>query len=112
MGNAIYWRQTPCEEPAMKWEGREESENVEDRRGPGGRNMAIGGVGGIVVVILALVLGVDPRKLLDAVPQAPPQGAQDEAAPRPVDPKEERQAKFSKVIFHDTEVIWDELFQK
>src|SRR5262249_31635527 len=29
---------------------------------------------------------------------------------RPVDPEEEKQAHFTKVIFHDTEVVWDELF--
>ena len=31
---------------------------------------------------------------------------------RPKDPAEEKLAKFSKVIFHDTEVVWDDLFRK
>ena len=88
----------------MKWEGREESENVEDRRRFGPRTLvAGGGVGAILVVILGLALGIDPRQLAE-VEQPGPRG--------PADPTEERQAKFSKVIFHDTEVIWDELFRK
>src|SRR5262249_12204401 len=32
--------------------------------------------------------------------------------PRPMDPAEEKMAHFSKVIFHDTEVVWDEQFRK
>ena len=56
----------------MKTEGRRQSENVEDRRGqggrfPGGRVGAGGGVGLIVVVILALVFGVDPSQLISGM---------------------------------------------
>jgi predicted metalloprotease len=29
-----------------------------------------------------------------------------------VDPQEERMARFTKVILHDTEVVWDDLFRK
>jgi predicted metalloprotease len=100
----------------MEWQGREESENVEDRRTFGKGALAIGGgVGGILIVILALVFGVDPRRLVDIPGQDAPNG--DAVGPnnqqaRPVDPEEERMASFSKVVFHDTEVIWEELFRK
>ena len=100
----------------MEWEGREESENVEDRRTFGKGALAIGGgVGGILIVILALVFGVDPRRLVDVPGQEAPNGGAVEPnnqQARPVDPEEERMASFSKVVFHDTEVIWDELFRK
>lgn len=100
----------------MEWQGREESGNVEDRRGLGKRTLAIGGgVGGILIVILAMVLGVDPRRLVENPGQEAPQGGAVEPDNRqagPVDPEEERLASFSKVVFHDTEVIWDELFRK
>jgi predicted metalloprotease len=99
----------------MKWEGREESENVEDRRSFNTKaGLAVGGVGGIVLVILGLVFGVDPQKFAGLFNQGQQQ-AQEQGngqPPRQVDPEEERQAKFSKVIFHDTEVIWGELFRK
>lgn len=100
----------------MEWEGRQETENVEDRRTFGPKTVAIGGgVGAIVVVILGLLLGVDPGKLAEITNQRVPQADTDEPngqQTRPVDPEEERLASFSKVVFHDTEVIWGELFQK
>lgn len=99
----------------MKWEGREESENVEDRRGMRAKaGLAIGG-GSIVVLLLAVVLGIDPRKLAEIIPQGNAPGpvvAGKKDPARPVDPEEERQASFTKVVFRDTEVIWDDLFRR
>ncbi len=100
----------------MEWEGREESANVEDRRTFGPKTLAIGGgVGAIVIVILGLMLGVDPGKLADLAKGAAPHGDVEQSKGQqkgPVNPEEEHLASFSKVIFHDTEVIWGELFQK
>ena len=95
----------------MQWEGREESENVEDRRGIGGRAIAAGGLGTVLLVVLALVFGVDPRQLVDLTGVNPDQQPNGQEV-RPADPQEERLAHFTKVIFHDTEVVWDELFRK
>jgi len=94
----------------MEWEGREESQNVEDRRGSGvGRGtLAVGGVGGIIVVVVGLLFGVDLTKLVDVDPG----GQLGQQGPRPTNAQEERQAAFTKVIFHDTEVIWEEQFAK
>jgi predicted metalloprotease len=97
----------------MKWEGRKESENVEDRRGMAMKTgMAVGG-GGILVMILALLFGVDPQKIGQLIGQNPGGG---QAVPaddqRPKDPEEERQASFTKVVFRDTEDIWDDLFRR
>ncbi len=96
----------------MEWEGREESQNVEDRRGMGAK-AAIGGGAGILVIILALVFGVDPQKLVGpgggGGPAAP--GGGEEPA-RKASPEEERMAKFSRVIFRDTEVVWDKLVRE
>jgi uncharacterized protein len=96
----------------MEWEGREESENVEDRRALGKRaGLAIGGVGGLVLLVLALFLGVDPQRLLGPAGQGPGVGPGDQQA-QPADPAEERMARFTKVVFHDTEVVWDDLFDR
>jgi predicted metalloprotease len=99
----------------VEWEGREESENVEDRRGLGGKaGIAIGGAGGIVVLLLALLFGVDPQKLAGLLGQnqgpAPAGQADGQGAPR--SPEEDRLAHFTKVIFRDTEDVWDDLFQR
>ncbi|OAI54211.1 hypothetical protein AYO44_15285 [Planctomycetaceae bacterium SCGC AG-212-F19] len=99
----------------MEWESREESTNVEDRRTFGPKSLAIGGgLGAILIVILGLVLGVDPGKLADIAGQGAPQGTEQPKGQQPgrVDPEEERLASFAKVIFHDTEVVWAEHFQK
>src|SRR5688572_11011874 len=52
----------------MFWQGRRESDNVEDERsgGGGGRTLAYGGgVGSVIMVVLYLVLGGDPQAVLD-----------------------------------------------
>ena len=99
---------------SMKWQGGEESENVEDRRGSGigPQHVAIGGVGTIAIIILGLVMGVDPRQLLQVVQQQAPQvnaGRNQQAAD---DPEENQKASFSKIIFRDTEVVWEDLFER
>jgi predicted metalloprotease len=100
----------------MEWEDREESENVEDRRTFGPKTLVVGGgVGAIVIVILGLVFGFDLGKITEIINPGAPQGGADQTngqQTRPVDPEEEKLASFSKVVFHDTEVIWDELFRK
>jgi predicted metalloprotease len=47
----------------MQWAGGRRSGNVEDRRTVPG--LAIGGIGGLIILLIALFLGVDPRALLD-----------------------------------------------
>jgi hypothetical protein len=97
----------------MKWEDREESQNVEDVRGLGTKaGIAIGG-GGILVLLLALLFGVDPQKLGGLLGGGQPQPVDPEGNPaRRIDPEEEKQARFTKVIFRDTEVVWDDLFRR
>src|SRR5262245_26467597 len=98
----------------MEWESREESQNVEDRRGMGGgRKLALGGgAGGIVILIVAALLGINPglvQQFMGALGQQ--RGVQQEE-PGQTDPAEDKVAKFSKVIFGDTERIWEEQFRK
>jgi uncharacterized protein len=97
----------------MKWKDREESENVEDRRNFNRKatGIAVGG-GGLIIIILALIFGVDPQKLAGFVGQGDEQQQQEGQAQRKADPEEEELAKFSKVVFHDTELVWDKLFRR
>ncbi|MEJ7623373.1 MAG: neutral zinc metallopeptidase [Pyrinomonadaceae bacterium] len=70
----------------MRWGGQRESDNIEDRRGMGGRGLAIGG-GGLATLVLALVIylcGGDPSSLLgtgDSQPPVPGPAANKAAAP-------------------------------
>jgi predicted metalloprotease len=92
----------------MQWEGREESQNVEDQRGIGVKGgVALGG-GGLIIALIALFLGVDPQKVAQLVQPDNGPAQQQQVA----DPEEDHLAHFAKVIFHDTEVIWSELFTR
>ncbi len=93
----------------MKWEGLRKSDNVEDRRRMSGPVM-VGG-GGIGVLILALIvmaLGGDPRALLNQGGGAGAPVVQEGAEPTA---EEERYAEFVTRILGDTEDVWTEIFR-
>lgn len=93
----------------MLWQGRRESENVEDARGSGGggRIMLGGGIGTVVLVVLYLLLGGDPQALFNSQQAQLPQSAQyDNQAPR------DEASKFVAVVLADTEDAWNEVFRQ
>ena len=92
----------------MLWKDRRQSANVEDRRGISRGGMAIGGLGGIVVLIIALLLGADPSQLLENVPSADP-GA---GAPTATNPAEAELRQFVGAVLADTEDVWNTEFRK
>jgi uncharacterized protein len=98
----------------MRWEGRRQSRNVEDRRGrrPVRRGMVGGGLGLVAVVVISLFLGVDPRVLLtglQAVDVGGPAPAED--VPFVEGPDDARHREFVSVVLADTEDVWHSLFQ-
>ena len=97
----------------MKWEGEEQSSNVEDRRGMGKKGLAIGGAGALIVVVVAALLGIDPQKVnqfLGGMQAGGQQGGQGEE--RPLTAEEKRSKDFAATILRFTEKVWDEQFQK
>lgn len=78
-------------------------------RFPGGRVGAGGGVGLIVVIVLALVLGVDPSQLLSSMEGG---GTAVEAPAGPVreTPEEAKRSDFIRVVLADTEDVWNTIF--
>ena len=95
----------------MQWEDREESKNVDDRRGLSPKaGLALGG-GGIIVVFIALLFGLDPRQVANLLGGGVG-GAGQVNRKREFSEAEERQARFSKVIFGDTERVWDDIFNR
>lgn len=95
----------------MRWRQGRQSANVEDRRGMSRGGMAIGGgLGGIVVLVIALLLGADPRQLLEQLPgdgQAPATQSS-----RPTNPEEEELRQFVSAVLADTEDVWKETFRQ
>jgi len=89
----------------MKWAGRRQSGNVEDRRGMRPGRMAVGGgLGTIVILIIAALFGADPRDLIRNVP------VQQTEENVPVDPAQEPMKDFVSVVLADTEEIWGQIF--
>lgn len=94
----------------MRWQGERESGNVEDQRGMGGRRVAIGGgLGSLVIIVLALILGADPRQLLNQTDPGPAPGTQ---VSRSTNPADEESRKFVAVVLAKTEDVWTEIFRK
>jgi len=97
----------------MRWRGREQSGNVEDRRGRSPR-MALGGGGGILAILILVVL-----KLMDApapLQQMAGQAIQN-AQQRPADAPtgeglDDEYREFISVVLHDTEMVWTRLFDE
>lgn len=94
----------------MRWERGRRSDNIEDRRGVRmSPRVAGGGLGAIVIVLIALFLGVDPRMLTQMMPAeqsvSPQQGEQQPAANDPL-------AQFVSVVLADTEDVWNALFAR
>ncbi len=93
----------------MRWRGERQSTNIEDRRGMSRGGMAVGGgLGGIVLIVLALLFGADPRQFLEQVPDAGP-GQQ---SSRPINPEEEELKQFVATVLAGTEDIWHEQFRR
>jgi len=95
----------------MRWMDSRRSDNVEDRRGvPAG--VAIGGgIGTLLIVLVATFLGADPRQVLNLL-QNNQQAAPNQAGPPvPGDPAEEERKDFVTAVLGDTEDVWDDVFQ-
>lgn len=101
----------------MRWQGRRESDNVEDRRNQSsgygtGRQIRIPrGKGGIVLLIVVAVAGYygyDLTALLTGEQVAPSSQQQQ----RSINSNQDEAAKFTSVILATTEDTWGKLFKQ
>jgi uncharacterized protein len=86
-----------------------ESGNIEDVRGLGGKGIALGGggLGMLVVLIAALVCGIDPRQLLDsgALDQGQTQQEQQQQQQRNQNVNDDEK-RFVASVLGSTEDVW------
>jgi predicted metalloprotease len=96
----------------MRWKAGRRSDNIEDRRSiriP--RKVAGGGIGIIVVALIAMYFGVDPTIFLDQ--QGPTNSSVSTyTTSNPMTPAETQLADFVSVVLADTEDTWHVLFNK
>ncbi|MEP6912680.1 MAG: neutral zinc metallopeptidase [bacterium] len=95
----------------MLWRGQRQSDNIEDRRGLSRGGMVVGGgLSGIVLLVIALLMGADPRQLLEQSPtQAPSSRTQ---SSRAASPAEEERKQFVATVLANTEDVWTDLFRQ
>ena len=96
----------------MRWEDERRSENVEDERGAsfgGGVKWAGGGIGAVIVVVVALLMGVDPSQLLQQMPSG--SAVAPSTGPVHSSPEEDRLKDFVSTVLASTEDTWGELFK-
>jgi len=118
----------------MKWQGRDRSSNVEDRRGSrsrsnnrsSGRRARIpmprgragkGGAGGLLmvvfIVVVSMFLGINPLSLLDGTfaPDGGVASRPSESRPLP-NAGEDELFDFVAVNLRETELLWTEVFRQ
>jgi hypothetical protein len=93
----------------MRWEGRRQSDNIEDRRGMrisrGG--LVGGGIGTLAIALLIMFMGGDPTAVLQGVGDAPVQQTNE---PYTESPDEAEWRQQTAVTLADTEDVWTRIF--
>jgi predicted metalloprotease len=93
----------------MRWEGRRQSQNVEDRRSVGRQMVVGGGLLTLLFMIVMMFLGVDPMQVAQMAPDlaAPPPAQQ-----APAKPANDKMTQFIKTVLADNEDVWSAVFPK
>jgi uncharacterized protein len=98
----------------VRIEDERESENVEDRRGrrgPGRRSAGLAGGGVLLVLLIALLTGTDPTRLLQLLQTAQP--IQEDVTPATGGPPAgDRLGRFASVVLASTEDTWGRVFDE
>lgn len=95
----------------MRRDGRR-STNVEDKRGIGGSKGVIGGgIGVIVVVVVALLLGADPSAVLSSVTEQGGYSSDGTVPSATLSAEEKEMTDFVSIVLADTEDTWNPIFR-
>ena len=97
----------------MKWEGRRQSDNLEDRRGMSTTGkVAVGGSAiGLIFLLFQLFMGGDSQDIANALAQQM-QATQSQTTSRELSPQEKLVGEFVSTILASTEDTWHEVFRK
>ncbi len=96
----------------MRWRDGRRSTNIEDRRGLRvGRRAIGGGLGTIILALIALYFGIDPSIILQQNMQVDTGPSQTTAPYEPTE-QEKQLAEFVSVVLADTEDVWKNIFHE
>lgn len=98
----------------MKWKGRRQSDNVEDRRGmlSGGKTIVGGGVLGIIILLLN-VFGGENAQMITPVLEQLNQGQNNQTTEqRDLTAQELEEQAFVKTLLADNEDVWSRIFEE
>lgn len=94
----------------MRWQNRRRSSNVEDRRGTSMVTKGGIGIGVIVLGLVAMYFGVDPKLVMDVGNQLSGGETQVEQTDYKPTAEEQQLAAMVETILADTEDAWKEVF--
>lgn len=98
----------------MKWIGRRQSENVEDRRGmsTGSKAVVGGGALGIIILLLNLFGGENAQMLTPMLEQLNQQQTTTQSGTQELSEEDKKMGQFVATVFADTEDIWGKIMQE
>lgn len=98
----------------MKWQGRRQSTNVEDRRGmsSGGKIAAGGGLIAIIVLLLQIFGGETGRNLAPLLEQIGTSQGTEQVIQRELSAQEIETGEMVATIIADTEDVWHAIFRE
>jgi predicted metalloprotease len=97
----------------MRIEDQRRSENIEDRRGmrmPGGRGLVGGGIGVLVVALIAMFLGIDPFVATQVVQQTGSSGGPQPHVETRAPSRADQMADRVAAVLGSTEDTWTAIF--
>jgi hypothetical protein len=98
----------------MKWQGRRQSGNVEDRRGMSGKGKlaAGGGLVAVIVILLQLFGGETGQQLAPMIEQIGNGQVTQQVEQRELTNDEKVMGNFMATVLADTEDVWNQIFRE
>lgn len=94
----------------MKWSGRRQSDNMEDRRGvSGGKIVAGGGIIGLVIIAINLFMGGDNSAVLNEITNQLQQNSGTQQTTELTE-RDKEMGQFVATVLADTEDVWTKIF--
>ncbi len=94
----------------MRWQDKERSQNVDDRRGRAMKRGAAGvGIGTLLIALLVMFMGGDPQDVMNQAQHSQPAPQQQQTQTAGQD---DELGEFVKVVLKQTEDVWNKLFRE